>query len=415
MDNATPSPTPPALLKTRLSVQMFLQFAIWGAWAPVLGKHLGNLNFTPAQVGGVYGAGTLATMISPLIAGQIADRWFPTQWFLALSYLLTGILFFIARTSADYSQLWWLGFGTMLFFGPTLGLANSMCFHHLSDARRDFPAIRSWGTIGWIASSGALSAWMKVTGRDIGDCLTFAAVFSIINALYSATLPATPPRRETREAFAVGKVLAMLKDPSFAVFSFLAFALMVFASFYYFMTANFLPTIGISDSDLPLVLLTGQVMEILTIFLLPMAMKKLGSKTTIALGLGAWALRFFIFGLGKPTALVVASQSIHGVAFAFAIAGAMIYAERICAPDVRGSMQSFLSWLTYGLGMYAGSYLGGAVGQHYSHLDPATQAAVRDWPPIWNVAAIGCTAVMVLFLIGFRARDTQVAEVTRIE
>jgi nucleoside transporter len=365
------------------------------------------LNFTPAQVGGVYGAGTLATMISPLIAGQIADRWFPTQWFLSISYLLTGVLFFIARSTTDYAQMWWLGFGTMLFFGPTLGLANSMCFHHLSDARREFPAIRSWGTWGWIIASAALSMWMKLSGRDIGDCLTVAAGFSVLNAIYSATLPNTPPKRESRDAFAVGKVLAMLKDPSFAVFSFLAFALMVFASFYYFMTANFLPTIGIGDSDLPLVLLTGQIMEIATIFLLPIAMQKLGSKTTIALGLSAWALRFFIFGLGHPTALVVASQSIHGIAFAGAIAGSMIYAERICAPDVRGSMQSFLSWLTYGLGMYAGAYVGGQVSQHYSHIDEATKATVQNWPPIWNFAAIGCTAVVVLFVTGFRARDTQ--------
>jgi MFS family permease len=195
----------------------------------------------------------------------------------------------------------------------------------------------------------------------------------------------------------------MLKDPSFAVFSFLAFALMVFATFYYFRASNFLPTVGISDSNLPLVLLVGQITEIPTMFILPMVLTRLGSKLTISIGLAAWAARFGIFSLGGPAWLMVAAQGLHGIAFAFAIAAAMIYVERICSPDVRGSMQSFLSWLTYGLGMFVGGIVGGKVSDMY------TVGKATDWKQILMVPAVGCAVVMVLFVIAFRARDTQPA------
>ena len=81
-------------VRTRLSIQMFLQFAIWGSWIPVLALHLDDLEFEGGQIGAIYGTGALASMISPLIAGQLADRYFPTQIFLAIAYFFTGGLFF---------------------------------------------------------------------------------------------------------------------------------------------------------------------------------------------------------------------------------------------------------------------------------------------------------------------------------
>ena len=101
-------------------------------------------------------------------------------------------------------------------------------------------------TIGWIAAGWTLSGWMAWSGRPIGDCLNIGGGFAILCGIYSFTLPHTPPNREAKEAFAIGKVLGMLKDPSFAVFSAVAFILLIFASFYYFMAPTFLPTLGVS-------------------------------------------------------------------------------------------------------------------------------------------------------------------------
>jgi len=388
-------------LRTRLAVQMFLQFAVWGSWAPVLGNHLGDLAFKPEQIGMVYLTGALALMISPLIAGQIADRYFPTQKFLGLSFILSGVFFYLASTVATYNGVWWLAFGGMLFFGPTLGLANSLCFHHLADARKDFPLVRLCGTVGWIAAGLILSVWLKQTNRPMGDCLILGAIFSILNGLYCFTLPNTPPKAEAAEKFAVGKVLTMLKDPSFAVFSLAAFALLVCATFYYnFAGLYFEKGLHLTKDQIPLVALTGQVMEILTMFVLPFMLAKLGFRATITIGILAWGVRFFVFSLVEPRELVIASQAIHGICFAFSVAAAMLYVERISTPDVRGSMQSFLSFLTYGLGMFVGSICSGQTLEYFG----------GDWRRFWQVSAAGCLAAGIIFALAFRARNTQTQE-----
>lgn len=388
-----------AFVKTRLSVQMFLQFAIWGSWAPVLARHLDNIGLKD-HIGEVYGAGTLASMISPLIAGQIADRWFATQRFLSFMFLCSGAIFLYASTVTDFNTLWWLTFLGMFFFAPTLGLGNSLSFTHLQDPRKQFPAIRVWGTIGWIAAGYALAGWLKFSGRTLADCLVFAGGFAILNALYCITLPNTPPKREAPEPFAVFKALRMLKDPSFAIFTLLAFLLLTFAAFYYNYAGAFFPAVGVQDDNLPIVMAVGQIAEILTMFALPFVYLKLGAKWTISIGLLAWAVRFGIFALGTPRELVIASQALHGVCFAFAIAAAMIYVERVCDTDIRASAQSLLGFVTYGLGLFIGSYAGNFTFKYFTDA-----GAENVWRNFWTVPAIGCVVVMLIFIVGFRPRD----------
>ncbi|GMV83436.1 MAG: xanthosine permease [Planctomycetota bacterium] len=394
-------------LRTRLSVQMFLQFAVWGAWAPVLYKHLLNLGFAPEQAGPIMGTGPLAIMITPLIAGQIADRWFAAERYMGVSFLGAGTLLLIASRidTPDFSSMWGLLLATMLLFGPTLGLGNAICFHHLKDPAADFPLIRVWGTVGWIASAFIVNGVMHAFDMNLSACLVVAGSAAILNGLYSFTLPHTPPKRDAAEKMALAKTLGMLKNGSFALFSLLAFVLLIFATFYYFKNAQFFPTLGIADEWLGPTQSIGQAAEIVTMFLLPFVYKKLGPKKTIAIGLFAWALRFAVFALGTPAWLVIASQALHGVCFACGIAAAMIYFESISPPDVRGSVQSFLTWITYGFGMFVGAYVMEMVGARYT--TPAAEQgapAVLDWHAFWTVPAAGCFAILFVFLIGFKAQ-----------
>ena len=391
-------------LRTRLSLQMFLQFAIWGAWIPVFGNHLGGLNIPGEKIGYAYLTGPLALMLSPLLAGQIADRWFAVQKYLGYSYLACGGLLIWLANSAEYNQIWWISFAVMLFFGPTLGLSNALCFYHLQDARKDFPIVRLFGTLGWIAACWLLTLWMYLTQRPIGDSLYLAALFSILNGLYSFTLPHMPPQKSAKEAFALGKVLRMLKDPSFAVFTFLAFLLLVFGTFYYnFSGLYFEKGVGVKSVDVPLVTSAGQALECVTMFLLPWALRTLGTKKTMAIGIAMWAARFGLFTLCQPKELMVGAQALHGFSFAFGVAAAMIYVEKISDADVRGSVQSFLAWATYGLGMFVGSILSGYLAGRFTD----SETGKLDYHALWTVPALGCAGILVLFLLFFRARDTQ--------
>jgi nucleoside transporter len=389
------------MLRTRLSIQMFLQFAIWGVWVPVLGNHLSNLGFSGEQISYVYLTGPLALMICPLIAGQIADRWFATQHFMALSYFVAGALFYAAALTAGYDAMWWVALLAMAFFGPTLGLGNSLCFHHLKNSQRDFPRIRVWGTLGWIVAGWALSYWVEYSKRPIGDCFYFACVLCLVNGLYVLTLPHTPPKREAGNRSAILKVLGMLRDPSFIVFSVLAFLLLVFATAYYNIGGIFIEKgAGFEQHQVGRVLSIGQIMEIGTMIVLPFFLMRLGTKWTIALGILAWSVRFALYAVGSH-ALIYVAQGLHGVCFAFGIAGSMIYIERISAVDIRGTMQSYLALITYGLGMVVGSIFCGKVFSYVS------KASGTDWQTFWLVPAGGCFVVFVLFVFMFKPRDTQ--------
>ena len=184
------------MIKIRLSIMMFIQYAIWGAWAPILGLDLGNLGLTGLQIGAVYSTLPLAVMISSFVGGQIADRWLPTQIFLGLCHLAGAGALWQASAARDFGGMYMWMFLWSLAFAPTLSLTNSICFVHLGDSDKEFPLIRTLGTIGWIAAGMGLTAWRSGLGTSIEgriDSLAMAAVFSLALGLGSFFLPSTPP------------------------------------------------------------------------------------------------------------------------------------------------------------------------------------------------------------------------------
>jgi len=67
-------------LKIRLSLMMFLQYAIWGAWLPLLWDLLTRAKqFDGSQVGNIFAVGAVGAIFGPFIIGQVADRWFNTE------------------------------------------------------------------------------------------------------------------------------------------------------------------------------------------------------------------------------------------------------------------------------------------------------------------------------------------------
>jgi nucleoside transporter len=397
-----PSQGTPKPLRARLAIQLFLQFGVIGAYIPVLGRHLELLHFTKPEIGYVYGTFALGTVMASLIAGEIADRWLAAEKYLAISMLATGVLlFFAARITADdparFWKMWGLLFGAMLCYAPTPALATAMIFHHLRDPRGEFHVIRAVGTVGWIAAGLALGAWMDLGKKTISACLDLGVVFAGASALYSLTLPHTPPRRQAGSR-AVVKAFAMLRDPSFALYTSLQFVLSVFAAFSYYRAAEFFALVGVKDARLSSVLSVGQVTEIGTMFLLPWMYGRFGAKGTIAFGMGSWVVRFLILSRGGPPGLMIAAQGMHGLCFTFAAVAGQIYVERICPPDIRASAQSLHSLVTGGLGMLVGAYVSGIALKGAS--------AVSDWTNVWLVASAGSLAVFVVFVLAFRARDT---------
>ena len=206
---------------------MFLQYAIWGAWAPALAGYLeARLGFTGWGLGLIYAAFPLANLLSPFTAGQVADRWLPTQKALALFQLLGGGLLIAMAFTSTLTPMLALMFLYCLVFAPTLALTNSLTFQHVEDGKRDFGPVRVWGTIGWIAANWILTLLRvnyNTEGAGYIDAFALAGTFSLAMALFSLMLPHTPPSKEATDPLAFRRALTLLRDRNYLYFFVIAF------------------------------------------------------------------------------------------------------------------------------------------------------------------------------------------------
>ena len=188
--------------KYQFGIMMFLQYAIWGAWAPVLSAYLLNdLGFTGYQVGLLYSLLPLATIIAPFLGGQLADRYFATEKIISFLQLTGGVLLLVASRISYYQTLMATMFLYCLLYAPTLALTNSIAMINLKDSEEEFGRIRVWGTIGWIAAGLLLSGWRTLAAGNAalaipGDTLFLAGILSLLMGIQSLALPHTPPRKE---------------------------------------------------------------------------------------------------------------------------------------------------------------------------------------------------------------------------
>jgi len=383
----------------QLSLMMFLEFAIWGAWAPVLAAYLlGDLKLSGKQTGWVYAMLWLACIVSPFIGGQIADRYIATEWFLAAVSIAGGIVLLVAAKQRSFGRLLALMGVYSLLYAPTLPLVFSLMMHH-ADAKY-VGTIRVWGTIGWIVAGFLLAFWRRLRVLKLNqasDCLMLAGVLSLIMGASCFLLPHTPPSKSA-DPLAFVKAFTILKDPQFLVFLIISFVVTTELQFYYVPTAQFLEDIGIKNKNVPAVMTVAQMAEILAMVLaLGWAVTHLGYQWTLAIGVIAWPARYVIFAIMKPVWLVVASLAFHGIGYTFFFTAGQMYVDSVAPPDVRASAQALITVATLGLGNFLGTQFTGVIMDFFK-----TPEGKFRWRPIFLVPCLLTVACAIAFLALFR-------------
>lgn len=402
--------------KFRLGVMMFLQYAIWGSWAPVLSAYLqNNLGFSGVQLGIIFSLLPLATIISPFVGGQFADRWFPTQKVIAVLQLAGGVILILIANITAFSSMMWLMLLYSLIYAPTLVLTNSIAFVNLKNSEKEFGSIRVWGTIGWIAAGWALTGWRALAKSPEGiamkgDTLIIAGVFSLLMGVLAFGLPHTPPQKSGTKPWAFLEALKMFKDKNFLIFAVISFVVATELQFYYVLTSPFLtsPGVGVSQKYVPAVMTIAQFAEIFVMaFLLSWALKKFGMRRTLTLGILAWPIRYIIFVIGQPSWLVIASLALHGFCYVFFFTAAYIYVDKIAPKDIRASAQALIAVVILGLGNYVGSIFCGWIQNIFTTTTVnAAGEAVKaiDWQKTFLVPTALTILCLIIFLAFFREK-----------
>ena len=381
------------VIRIRLSVMMFLQFGLWAAWFQTIGGYMdGVLGFTGDQASWVLATTALGAIISPLFVGFIADRYFATERVLAVLHLIGGACLLLASTQTKFPFLFALLMVNGLCFMPTLALVNAIAFRNLDDPDK-FSWIAVWGTIGWIASVAVVG--FVLGGAEENKFFFLAGGGAIAMALYSLSLPHTPPRGAEAGGDVLGlSALKLLTRPYFLMFCLCAFLISIPLSFYFLWIVPFLGDTQ-DYADPTGLTVISQISEIFVMFLMPWFILRFGLKKVLVIGMAAWAVRYLLFSLSFFP-LSILGLLLHGFGYVFVFVAGFIYVNRVAPRELSASAQSFLALLMWGVGMLVGMKLAGYVGDMY------VVGEGHEWGPIWLWPAMLAAIVVVLFLLGGR-------------
>lgn len=420
-------------IKARLSVMNFLEFAVWGAYLISMGMYLGNHGLGN-QVFWFYTVQGLVSIFMPALVGIVADRWIPAQKALSLCHILaggfmiaTGIVASGYGDSLPFGLIFTLYTASVAFFMPTIGLSNSVAFSVLEqnklDTIKDFPPIRVFGTVGFIAAELFVN-FVKIEGVEIQHSFTqfyASGILSLVLAIYTLTLPNCPIKQSQSKSLseALGlNAFKLFKDKQMAIFFIFSMLLGVSlqitnsygSSFIYHF--NSVPGYegGFWAQNPTFLISISQCAEALCILLIPFCLKRFGIKGVMLMAMFGWVFRFGFFGIGNTAApgvvLLILSCIVYGVAFDFFNVSGGLYVDKQTDKSMRSSAQGLFMLMTNGIGASLGTFIAGTFVVNKLVYNPEIEgnpsAQLTGWHDSWLIFAAYALAVAILFWIIFK-------------
>jgi len=385
--------------KTQLSLMMFFQFFIQGSWYVTMGTYLGQtLHFTGVQIGLAYSTAAIAAIISPVIVGMIADRFFSANRVLAFLNIMGALLLVWLTQISHFSLFFPVLLLYTICFMPTMSLCNSISFDNLREPAKEFSRIRLFGSFGWIIA-GILISSMNLEMLSIPFLI--AACISFLAGLYAFLLPYKAPEKHA-EKVTVGQILGfdafkLTMDKSFMVLLVFSALTCIPLAFYDSFTNLFIINVGINNAAAAMSM--GQVVEVICLFVFPLIFLKLRYKGSIVAAIVAWVLMYGFFALGAHTGqngFIYAVLPLHGFCFTFFFVSGQLFVDEKAPSSLRNSAQGLIAFATYGVGKYLGTLVAGNV------VDQFTVQGTYNWVSVWTVPFVMAVVILIGFVMLFR-------------
>ncbi|PVX47686.1 nucleoside transporter [Flavobacterium sp. 103] len=405
-------------IRIKLSVMMFLEFFIWGAWFVTLGTFLGNnLKASGSETAAVFSTQSWGAIIAPFIIGLIADRYFNAEKILGILHLVGAFLMYQMYQSADVGSFYIYVLSYMVLYMPTLALVNSVAFNQMKDPEKEFANIRVWGTIGWILAGFSISFlfhWDSVeavTNGLLKNTFLLAGIAALVLGLLSFTLPKTPPKvseGKIKIADIIGlDALKLLKDKNFLIFFISSILICIPLAFYYQNAHPFLTAAGVENPTGKMAI--GQISEALFLLFIPVFFARFGFKKTILVGMLAWAVRYVLFAYGNGgdlSFMLIVGIALHGICYDFFFVSGQIYTNSKAGEKYKSAAQGLITLATYGIGMLIGFAVAGWITDNYK-----TAEGAINWQMVWIIPAGIAFAVFLIFALLFQDKNKAINEI----
>jgi len=382
----------------------FPEYSVLGSWYVTWGDYMTSVGMADT-IYWSFSVHPIGSIGSPFFLGMVADRFFATEKVLGVTQMIGGVALLMAPAFAGSPP----GFIAMLLlhslcFAATMGLANTLAFHHVTDQEKQFPLIRVFGTIGWIVAGVLVSGILHADETPIPFYVGGGA--AILMGLYSFSLPHTPPplagtRPKAREILGLD-ALSRLSSRPFWVFIASSLLICIPLSAYYAYAPVFVNAAGVSDPAFKMSF--GQMSELFFMLLMPFFFARLGVKWMLAMGMLAWVARYALFALGAPatiTWMIILGILLHGICYDFFFVAGQIYVDKRSEPGIRGQAQGFVVFVTYGVGMLLGAQIAGALFD--SVLGADVSQSMQTWATFWWIPAAFAAAVLAAFIVLFKS------------
>ena len=405
-------------IRIKLSVMMFLEFFIWGAWFVTLGTFLGNnLKASGSETAAVFSTQSWGAIIAPFIIGLIADRYFNAEKILGILHLTGAFLMYQMYRSTDVGMFYIYVLSYMVLYMPTLALVNSVSFNQMKDPEKEFANIRVWGTIGWILAGLSISFffhWDSVEAVSNGllkNTFLLAGTAALVLGLLSFTLPKTPPK-VSEGKIKIGDIigldaLRLLKDKNFLIFFISSILICIPLAFYYQNAHPFLTSAGVENPTGKMAI--GQISEALFLLLIPVFFTRFGFKKTILVGMLAWAVRYVLFAYGNGSTLsfmLITGIALHGICYDFFFVSGQIYTNSKAGEKYKSAAQGLITLATYGIGMLIGFAVAGWITDNY-----ITAEGTINWLMVWIIPAGIAFIVFLIFALLFQDKNKLANEI----